>query len=310
MRIAIIGAGGVGGYFGARLQAAGQEVLFVQRGAHGAAMRDGGLKVTSLLGDLSLPRVSVAAPEEAAAHGPVDLVLVTVKSIHTDAAAEAAAGLLGPDTMVLSLQNGVENEDRLARRLGAERVLGGLCYILALIDAPGRIRHGMRMARIEFGERSGGVSARTTALLEIFRGAGIDAATADDVDAAIWTKFTLLCAHNGMTALARTAIGPIRSDPHGRAVLLACARETMALAAARGVTLAPEMVADPGFLFDRVPADMTSSTLYDLEEGKPLEIDWLNGAVVRLGAEAGIPTPVNLVIYAALKPYVKGAPQG
>lgn len=270
MKIAVIGAGGVGGYFGARLQAAGEEVTFVQRGEHGAAMRRNGLAVASPLGDLALPHVAVVGPGEAASIGPVDLVLVAVKSIHTDAAADTAAAMLGPDTAVLSLQNGVENEDRLAARLGAGRVLGGLCYILALIDTPGRIRHGMRTARIEFGERDGRATARAEAFRAACANAGIDVILADDVAAAIWTKFTLLCAHNGMTAL----------------------------------------VEDPMVLFDSVPADMTSSTLYDLEHGKPLEIDWLNGAVARLGREAGVPTPVNRCIYAALKPRAAGAPRG
>lgn len=310
MRIAVIGAGGVGGYFGARLQAAGEDVVFVQRGEHGAEMRRSGLRVASPLGDLALPEVTVAAPEETGGIGPVDLVLVTVKSIHTEAAAEAAAPLLGPDTAVLSLQNGVENEERLAKRLGAGRVLGGLCYILSLIEAPARISHRMATARIEFGERGGGPSPRAQALRAAFAKAGIDAVLVDDVAAAMWTKFTLLCAHNGMTALARAPIGPIRGDRDGRAALEACARETMAVAAARGAALAAELAADPMVLFDRVPADMTSSTLYDLEHGKPLEIDWLNGAVVRFGRAAGIPTPVNLCIYAALKPRAAGAPGG
>ncbi len=307
MKIGVIGAGGVGGYFGARLQAAGEEVVFVQCGAHGAAMRRDGLKIASPLGDCALPEVAVVAPGEAAAVGPVDLVLIAVKSIHTDEAAEVAAAMIGPHTAVLSLQNGVENEDRLAARLGPECVLGGLCYILALIEAPGLVRHGMKTARIEFGERDGQASERAESFRRACENAGIEVVLTSDVEAAIWTKFTLLCAHNGMTALARAPIGPIRADPDGRAVLEICARETMAVAAARGVTLDPALVEDPMFLFDRVPADMTSSTLYDLEHGKPLEIDWLNGAVVRLGREAGIPTPVNRCIYAGLKLHVAGA---
>ena len=308
MKIGVIGAGGVGGYFGARLQAAGEEVVFVQRGEHGAAMRARGLRVTSPLGDLALPDVTVLDPAEAGAAGPVDLALVTVKSIHTESAAEAAAAMTGPRTAVLSLQNGVENEDLLAARLGAGRLLGGLCYILSLIESPGVIRHGMKTARIEFGERSGGGSARVEAFRRACENAGIDAVVMDDVDAAIWTKFTMLCAHNGMTALARAPIGPIREDADGRAVLEACARETMALAAARGVTLDDALAADPMVLLDRTPWEMTSSTLYDLEHGKPLEIDWLNGAVARLSREAGLAAPVNRCIYAALKPWAAGTP--
>ena len=308
MKIGVIGAGGVGGYFGARLHAAGEEVTFVQRGEHGAAMRARGLRVISPLGDLALPDPVVLAPGEAGAAGPVDLVLVTVKSIHTESAADAAAAMTGPHTAVLSLQNGVENEDLLAARLGAGRVLGGLCYILSLIESPGVVRHAMKTARIEFGERGGGASPRVEAFRSACENAGVEAVVMEDIEAAIWTKFTALCAHNGMTALARAPIGPIREDPDGRAVLEACARETMALAAARGVALDPALVADPMVLFDRVPRDMTSSTLHDLEHGKPLEIDWLNGAAARLSREAGLAAPVNRCIYAALKPWATGTP--
>ncbi len=304
MKIAVIGAGGVGGYFGARLQASGADVVFIQRGEHGAAMRASGLTVTSQLGDIALP--DVHCQPDARGVGPVDVVLVTVKSNHTDQAGLLAKDMLGPDTAVITIQNGVENEDRLADIVGSDHVVGGLCYILSLIEAPGRIQHLTPLARIIFGELDGRRSARCEAFLEACETAQIDVELTDDVHAAIWTKFTALCPHNGMTALTRMPIGPIREDPDCRSMLEQAAREVIALATARGVKMPDDVVSDPMFLYDRVPAEMTSSTLYDLTHGKPLEIDWLNGAIVRLGRKAGIPTPVNHCIYAGLKLHAAG----
>jgi len=305
MKIAVIGAGGVGGYFGARLQAAGEDVIFIQRGAHGEAMRANGLSVTSPSGDISLP--TVRAQADAVGIAPVDVVLITVKSNHTDAAGALAKQMLGPETAVISLQNGVENEDRLAGILGADHMVGGLCYILSLIEAPGRIQHLTPIARIIFGELDGKPTPRCEAFLAACKNAEIDTELTEDIHAAIWTKFTALCPHNGMTALTRMPIGPIRDDSDCRLMLERAAREVIALAKARGVTLPAEVVADPMFLYDRVPPDMTSSTLYDLTHGKPLEVDWLNGAVVRLGREAGVDTPINHAIYAGLKLHAAGS---
>jgi 2-dehydropantoate 2-reductase len=238
--------------------------------------------------------------------GPVDVVLVTVKATGTGAAGELAKKMLGPDTAVISLQNGVENEDRLAAIVGGEHVLGGTCYILSLIESPGKILHSIPLARLIFGEQNGITTPRAEAFRSACETSGIDTVLSDDIASAIWTKFTALCPHNGMTAVCRKPIGPIRDDPDCRGLLAAAAREVIALAEARGVTMPDDVVADPLFLFDRVPAEMTSSTLYDLEHGKPLEVDWLHGAMVRLGREAGVATPVNGFIYCALKLHVGG----
>lgn len=305
MKIAVIGAGGVGGYFGARLQAAGEDVVFIQRGAHGEAMAASGLSVTSPHGDVQLPKVRVQTGAEGI--GPVDVVLITVKSNHTVEAGQLAKQMSGPETAVISLQNGVENEDRLAGIVGSEPIVGGLCYILSLIESPGQIQHLTPVARIIFGELDKKRTPRCEAFLAACENAKIDTELADDIHAAIWTKFTALCPHNGMTALTRTAIGPIRDDPFCREMLERAAREVIALATARGVAMPEDVIADPMFLYDRVPADMTSSTLYDLTHGKPLEVEWLNGAVVRLGREAGIDTPINHAIYAGLKLHAAGA---
>lgn len=304
MKIAIIGAGGVGGYFGARLQAGGQEVVFIQRGEHGRAMRAGGLSITSPAGDLDLPEVR--CQEDAEGIGPVDVVLVTVKANGTEEAGALAKKMIGPETMVISLQNGVENEDRLAAIVGAGHVAGGTCYILSLIEEPGKITHSIPLAKLVFGEQDGITTPRSEAFRSACETAGIDVEMRDDIATAIWTKFTALCPHNGMTAVCRTAIGPIREDPECRALLEQAAAEVVALAQARGVTMPDDLIKDPMFLFDRVPATMTSSTLHDLSLGKPLEVDWLQGAMVRLGRDAGVPTPVNGFIYAALKLHVGG----
>ena len=308
MRIAVIGAGGVGGYFGGRLAHAGEDVVFIQRGAHLEALQRSGLSVSSPLGDFAVPKVRAQA--DAAGIGPVDVVLVTVKSNHTGQAAALARDLLGPDTAVISLQNGIENEDRLAAVLGRAQVAGGVAYILSLIEAPGRIRHSGQTARMLFGELDGRPSARLEAFRDACAQAGIDAELSADITAALWAKFAVICPHSGMTALTRMPIGPVRTDPDCRALLEACAREVIQLAAARGVILPPALIENPCAFFDRVPADMTSSLHHDVTHGKPLELEWLNGAVVRLGREAGVATPVNHFIYAALKLHAGGHANG
>jgi 2-dehydropantoate 2-reductase len=304
MRIAVIGAGGVGGYFGGRLARAGEEVVFIQRGAHLDALRARGLTVTSPLGDFALPEMR--AQPDATGIGPVDVVLVCVKSNQTDDAAALARELIGDDTVVISLQNGIENEDRLAEALGRAHVAGGVAYILSLIEAPGHVRQS-GPARMLFGELDGKPSPRLERFRDACAQAGIDVALSKDIVAELWAKFTVICPHNGMTAVTRMPIGPIREDPDCRAMLEASAREVIALAEARGVSLPPALIENPCAFFDRVPAEMTSSMHYDVTHGKPLELEWLNSAVVRLGRAAGVATPVNHFIYAALKLHANGA---
>jgi len=307
MRIAVIGAGGVGGYFGARLAAAGEEVIFVQRGPHLAAMKDQGLTVRSPLGDVSLSRPQAVDGTEGL--GPVDIVLVTVKSNNTEAAGALAKPLLGPETAVISLQNGVENEDRLAAIVGPEHVMAGTAYILSLVEAPGVIVHGGRTARLVFGERgaaAAGKSARGEAFLEACRRAGIDAELSEAIESALWAKFAVLCPHNGMTALTRLPIGPIREDPDCRAVLLQATEEGMALADRRGIALPPTLRDDPMGFIDGLPPEMTSSMHYDITHGRPLELEWLNGAIVRLAREVDLAAPANRFIYAGLKLHAAG----
>jgi 2-dehydropantoate 2-reductase len=304
MRIAVIGAGGVGGYFGARLAAAGEDVTFIQRGAHLEAMRAAGLGVTSPLGDVTLRQVRAQGDAEGV--GPVEVVLVTVKSNHTDEAGALASAMLGPETAVISLQNGVENEARLAAIVGQKHVVGGVAYMLSVIEAPGRIRHSGKMARIVFGELDGRATRRCQAFRDACARAHIDVELSGEIEGKLWAKFAVLCPHTGMTALTRLPIGPLREDPECRAVLERGVGEVIAVAEARGVTLPEELRAEPMAFFNRVPAEMTSSMHHDLIRGKPLELEWLSGAVVRLGREAGVATPVNQFLYACLKPHAAG----
>ena len=294
MRITIFGTGGVGGYFGARLAQAGCDVGFVARGAHLAALRERGLRVTSELGDATL--VPVRAAEDPRELGTPDWAFVCVKLWDTEAAVAALAPAVGPGTAVISFQNGVQKDDVLRAAFGPERVVGGVAYISAGVAEPGVIRHTGKLAKLVFGEHDGRESARTAALLEAARRAGIDAAIAPDVRRAIWEKFAFLVGMSGATAAMRTTIGPVREHPRTRAFLLGLMREVVALARDRGVGL-PEDFADGRLAFvDTLPAEMEASMATDLRLGRPLELAWLSGAVADLGAEAGVPTPLNAVV--------------
>lgn len=305
MRIAFVGTGGIGGYFGARLKAAGENVAFLARGAHLAAMRRDGLRLKSALGDLRI--YPVEAGEDARAIGPVDFAVVAVKLYDTEAAAEACRALIGPNTSVVSLQNGVTAADTLAKAVGAERVFGGVAYIMATIEEPGAIVHTWTMARLVLGELRGGTSARVAALASSFRRAGVEIEESPDISAAIWTKFAFLAPLSGITSLTRTTAGPIRQDPGARGLFEKAIAETMALARARKVTLPPDATERAMAFLDGLPADMGSSMLYDLRHGKRLELPWLSGAVARLGREVGVPTPTHDFIVSALGLYAAGA---
>ena len=299
MKIAIIGAGGVGGYFGARLAAAGEDVSFIQRGPHLHAMQEKGLQVESEEGDVSLWPVKVA--ETAENLGPVDIVLIAVKSGQTEVAARFCRPLLGAKTGVISLQNGVENEPKLADWIGRKHVLGGVVYILSLIKSPGLIRHSGKTARLLFGELDGSDTERCRAFLASCRKARIDAKFTTEIEAELWDKFVFLCPHNGMTALTRCPIGLVREDPDCRRLLEEAAGEVISLAKAHGIGIRSDQVATYMTRFDKLPAEMTSSMHYDVMHGKALELDWLNGAVGRLGRAKGVATPINDFIYTALK---------
>ena len=305
MRFVIVGAGGVGGYFGARLAAAGNHVGFIARGAHRVAMMRRGLTVRSALGNLHIARPAVFAdPAEA---GPCDYLLVCVKMQDLAALAIGLRPLLAQATAVVPLQNGVEAEDMLCRSLGRRFVMGGVAYIFAHIAEPGVIQHVGEIARLAFGELDGTRTARQEALLSACLAAGIGAESTDRIDDRIWRKFVLLAPLAGATCLGRCPVGGVRDDPRLAAKLAAMVGEAAALGSARGVALPEDLETRTLEAIARLDAGMKTSMLNDLEAGKPLELDWLNGAVVRLGAEAGLETPANAEVVEALRPFAGGA---
>jgi 2-dehydropantoate 2-reductase len=303
MRIAVLGSGGVGGYFGGRLAAAGADVTFLARGAHLAAMRERGLRIDSPLGDVDLPHVS--ATDSPAEVGPVDIVLFTVKLYDTAAAIPALSSLMGPETLVVPLQNGVESVETLSRAIGPAHVAGGTCYVTAVIVEPGHLRH-TSMGRMIFGPTDPAQSNRLTRLLEVCKGAAFDTTMSDRIDEEIWAKFARLTVFSGMTALTRCPLGTLIADPDLRAMMEAALGESAAVAQGKQVTLSPTLVADVMQGFGDLPAHAKSSMLEDLERGRRLELPWLSGAVVRMGEEVGIPTPTHRLIATILKPHVNG----
>jgi 2-dehydropantoate 2-reductase len=306
MRIAVIGAGGVGGYFGAKLAKGGNDVVFVARGGHLAAMRANGLRVESGGGDIVLP--AVAATDDPASLEPVDAVMFCVKLWDVAQAATRIAPLLARDGVVIPFQNGIDSAEILVRELGAARVLGGVAYIAASIRAPGVVAHVGSMARLRIGAFDEGLAERARALVEACRAAGIDAEFTPDIRRALWEKFVFLNALSGLTCLARQPLGIVRSDPDLRATFEAAMRETIAVAGAKGVTLPDDFVERQLRALDGLPGEMRASMLGDLLAGHRLEAPWLCGRVAELAAQAGIAAPVNATIYAGLKPYVDGAP--
>jgi 2-dehydropantoate 2-reductase len=304
MRIAVMGTGGVGGYFGARLAGAGHEVAFVARGRQLEALRAKGLRVESPLGDLHLPAVEVT--DQPAEIGPVDLVLFTVKLWDTLEAAESIKPLLGEGSAVVSFQNGVVKDDILRDALGAGHVIGGVTYVAATIAEPGVIRHSGTLQKLVFGEYDGSLSPRVRQFRDACADSGIDAETSEKIEQAIWEKFVFLVGLSGTTSLARSVIGPIRSNPRSRAFLHDVMAEVVQVALAQGVPL-PVDYADERLAFaDQVPASMTSSMHHDLERGNRLEVGWLSGDVVERGARLGVATPCNRAIFDILSIYSEG----
>jgi 2-dehydropantoate 2-reductase len=293
MRIAVMGAGGLGGYFGARLCLGGAEVHFVARGRHLQALRDSGLRVVGPE-PLHVPRVN--ATDAAHTIGPVDLVLFCVKLWDTDAALEQVRPLMGPASAIVSFQNGVLKDDALRAAFGPAAVMGGVGYVAATIDSPGVIRQTGPLQRLVFGEFDGSRSARGRAFLEACLAGGIKAELSEDISREIWQKFVFLAALSGTTTTIRRPIGPIRENPQTRAFLLDVMREVVAVGRAQGVNLPADYAEQRLKFADEVAYDMTSSMHHDLERGNPLEVRWLAGAVVELGRRTGVATPLNRAI--------------
>lgn len=304
MKIIVMGSGGVGGYFGGRLAAAGHEVTFVARGAHLLALRSNGLSLRSPRGDLHL--AEVRAVQALAEAGSADLVMVGVKLWDTEAIAPDLRQLAERGAAIVSFQNGVQKDELLRRHVPPEAVMGGVCYIAAAIAEPGVIAHTGNMQRLAFGEYDGRASARALAFQAACQEAGIDADCSDSIERLIWEKFVFLVGLSGTTSMFRQPIGPIRADAAMRSTLLDAMREVVEVGRAKGVPLQAEFARDRLAFCDTLPAAMSSSMETDLARGNRLEVPWLSGAVVGLGETLGIATPVNRAIRDALAPFAMG----
>ncbi len=305
MRIAVFGAGAVGGYFGARLARGGEDVLFIARGAHLEAIRRDGLYVESPLGDFRIhPAQATDRPEEA---GPVDVVLVGVKAWQVPEVAPQMGPLLGPETFIVPLENGVEAPDQLAAVWGRERVLGGLCRIISTVPQPGRVRHGGMEPYVAFGELDGRPSGRAERLRAAFERAGVRAEIPADIHVALWEKFLFIAPFAGLGAVTRAPVGVLRSVPPLRRMLEDAIAEAFAVGRARGVRLPDDAPARTLALIDGMPPEGTTSMQRDIAAGKPSELDYLVGAVVRLGEAAGVETPLHRFLYYALWPQERRA---
>jgi 2-dehydropantoate 2-reductase len=308
MRIVVMGAGGVGGYFGGRLALAGNDVTFIARGAHGEAIRRNGLRADGTLGEFHVqPAKCVASPDDIAE--PPDVILFAVKLSAMESAAEQLRPIAGPQTTLYTVQNGVEAADVVGAVLGHERVVPGIAYISAIIAEPGTIRSRAAFAGLAFGERDGRDSARVKTFYEACKAAKFDVRIPEDITRAIWLKFAMLAPMAATTSLIRCGLGPIRTNPRSRALLQALIEEIVTLGKAAGVDLKDGDVTDTLKILDGLPPVVRASMAHDLDVGNPLELPWLSGAVVRLGEKHGVPTPAHRFITQALAPYEKGRPE-
>ncbi len=305
MRIAIYGAGGLGGYYGTRLAQAGHDVAFIARGEHLAAMRREGLRVFSPLGDAHLPVAT--ASDDPADIGPVELVLVAVKTWQIPEVAQAMTPLVQADTVVIPFLNGVEAPDGLAHELGETHVLGGLSKIFSLLESPGVIRHFSPGAYVEFGELGGGASLRVDALRQVFEAAGIETGVTGDIRSALWRKLLMVSSWAGLGAMARSPIGVMRAHPETRALIDRSMDEGIAVGGARGHDVAPAFKEDLWAFYESLPPDATASMQRDIMQGRPSELDAWNGAIVRIGAALGVDTPVHRFTYHTLLPMERRA---
>ena len=300
-----MGAGGVGGLYGGRIAKAGEDVTLITRGTHLKALQQNGLRVNSAIhGDFELP--TVKATDNPASVGLVDLVLMSVKTYDLEEASRAIAPMIRKDTVVIPLLNGVDIAERVSAVAGMEHVLGGAVYATANIVEPGVVRH-VAGDGLFFGELKGGISARGEAIHRMFAAAGIQAELSSDVRKDIWGKFVGIAALSGVYSVVRVPGSVVAADPDTRALLVASMREVMELANKQGINLDESVVGKFLSLLDNAPPDWKPSMLVDLEQGRRLEVEAVQGTVIRLGEELGVPTPVNSFLYAALKLHADGA---
>jgi 2-dehydropantoate 2-reductase len=312
MRIAAMAAGAVGGYFGARMAAAGHDVFFIARGANLDAIKTNGLKIESVHGDMHLPKPNVT--DDPRKVGPVDIVLFAVKLWDTEKAAELARPLVGPDTRLITVQNGIDSVERIAPILGAEQTVGGVAYIATVIDRPGVIKHTSQFAKLRFGQvhkiADKGADAKLQAFVDAGKAAKIDVDLSADIQRERWEKFAFLTAMAGSTAALRSTIGPIAADTELRGFFRQLMEEALAVGKAKGVTVDPAYIEERmAFIATKVEPGMKASMAHDLERGNRLELDWLSGKVRELGRALNIPTPASDTVYAVLKLHRMGTPR-
>jgi 2-dehydropantoate 2-reductase len=306
MRIAVIGAGGIGAIYGASLAKAGADVTFVARGAHLAAMRERGLKIEGDRGEMHISPAQ--ATDDPSDIGPVDVVLFCVKLWDVESAGAAIRPMVGPETSVIPLQNGVDAHERLIPVLGREAVMGGTAFVTGSIVAPGVARQTGTYQRMTFGELDGTISPRGKRLAELCAAAGFEGVLSPDVLVPLWDKFTMLVPLANVNALTRAPLGKYRADPDTWSLVLGSVHETVAVGRAEGVNLAPDAADKAIALIRSMPDHHMTSMGNDLLRGNRLELPWFAGKVVELGRKHGVPTPVNSFVYAALKLYANGPP--
>lgn len=306
MRIAVMGAGSIGGYFGGMLAQGGHEVTLIARGPHLAAIRQNGLKIITDEEEFTVGCNATDSPNEV---GVVDLILLTVKTYHNAQAVPAMLPMIGPDTLVLCLQNGIDSYQAAAEAVGQEKVLPGAAYIEAGHPSAGVVTQSGDVVRIEFGELSGGDSQRGRALQRTLEDSGIPAGFQLDIYQALWSKFLFIGTLAGVSSLARESLALLMPRPEWRRVVIGCLREIESVALASGIKLEPTIVADTIEYMEGSLESLQASMHTDLLAGRPLELEALNGAVIRAGDKAGTATPINGVIYAMLKPYEMGQTQ-
>lgn len=308
MRIAIMGAGGIGGYYGARLARARHDVVFITRGEHMRAMQARGLKLVGPAGSFEINDTQVT--DDPARIAPVDVVLFCVKLFDTEDAARAVAPLLAGGGVCVTLQNGVDGQDRIGAIIGNDHVMGGIAFVSALIESPGVIRYASRTGSIKFGEADGQVTERAARLRDAFAAAGVDAEVVADIRTAQWHKFVGLSVNAALTSLTRRPAGVVYHDPDIVALARAMFAEAAAVARALGIKLPEDIVEWQVQNHQNFPPEMHASMYHDLARGRRLELESLSGLIVRRGRELGVPTPLHSMAYACLKPYVNGSPAG
>jgi 2-dehydropantoate 2-reductase len=305
MKIAIVGAGGVGGYYGGLLAAAGNDVHFVARGAHLNAMREHGLHIQSLAGDISIQPVQ--ATDRAADIGPVDVLIFCTKAFSTEAAAAQTVSIVTPDTTALSLENGVEGADQLGRILGMQHVLGAATWISSVLASPGVIRHLSEARRIVLGELDGSDSPRLRAVHRLFEQAGVVTESSSNILGVLWAKLAFISAVAGVGSLTRLPMAAYRDIPETRNLLIGIMHEAVSVAVARGIRLDSDVIASALTYIDHARPGVKPSMQLDVEAGRPFELDAQIGVIVRQGVEYGVPTPISSTIYSILLPLLAAA---